>query len=355
MIESQSLTAKANIEQASLRGKTGLDSILRNLRGAEKIILFYLTYLTLEAMLFPLSLAERVTATILNVGTSAVLTLLARYRRNEFASTAVNMGRQDKSTQTWTSKARVHSRSLWHSLDPAPHSKLLATIRDWFPAVLILLVYRESGLFFVPDPTHHLDYLFVGWDRVLLNNAWLLGLLNFTAPWLQRYLEFCYMLCYPLVPLGLGALYVRARRPAFTPGRSFSLEPAIDQFWTAVLLALFTCYALFPFFPSTPPRIFFHDLPGPAARPLFRELNFWILAHYGIECSVFPSGHVAAVTAVSLSVRHYWPRAGILFLIIAVSVAVSTVIGRYHYAADALTGGLIGVLAFIVSKRIHKA
>ncbi|PYV25080.1 MAG: hypothetical protein DMG24_09830, partial [Acidobacteria bacterium] len=132
-------------------------------------------------------------------------------------------------------------------------------------------------------------------------------------------------------------------------------ERAIDQFWTTVLGALFTCYALFPLFPSTPPRALFHDLPGPAVQPLFRQINLWILGQYGIESSVFPSGHVAAVTAVALSVRAHWPRAGVFFAIAAVSVAVATVVGRYHYAADALAGALIGIAAFLVSSRIHRS
>jgi len=34
---------------------------------------------------------------------------------------------------------------------------------------------------------------------------------------------------------------------------------------------------------------------------------------------------------------------------------VATVVGRYHYAADALAGALIGIAAFLVSSRIHRS
>jgi membrane-associated phospholipid phosphatase len=121
-----------------------------------------------------------------------------------------------------------------------------------------------------------------------------------------------------------------------------------------VLLALFWCYLLFPLFPSTPPRSFFHDLPGPAARPLFRKTNFWILEQYGIQSSVFPSGHVAAVTATALTLRSYLPRAGLAFLTAAASIAAATVYGRYHYAADALAGATIGFAAFLSASYIHR-
>jgi membrane-associated phospholipid phosphatase len=45
---------------------------------------------------------------------------------------------------------------------------------------------------------------------------------------------------------------------------------------------------------------------------------------------------------------------GAFFLIAALSVAVATVYGRYHYTADALAGALIGAAAFLVSTRLHR-
>jgi membrane-associated phospholipid phosphatase len=56
-----------------------------------------------------------------------------------------------------------------------------------------------------------------------------------------------------------------------------------------------------------------------------------------------------------LAVRAYRPRLGILFSIAALSVAAATVYGRYHYLADAVAGVLVGVAAFAVSSRIHRA
>ena len=92
---------------------------------------------------------------------------------------------------------------------------------------------------------------------------------------------------------------------------------------------------------------------GPVRHGVIRG-NLWILGHYGIESSVFPSGHVAAVTAVCLSIRRHWPSGGVPFVIAAASVAVATIIGRYHYAADALAGAFIGSMAFLISKAVHQ-
>ena len=317
------------------------------LRVSEKLVLIYLTYVSMAAPFYRVWVTQGLTVAVLNFLASGVITLLSKYSAD---SGSVKLAGSPP-TGSLKDMLRGFRLAEWSVGD---RSAFLATIRDWFPAVLILLAYRESGLLFFPDSTHRLDYLFVRWDHALLENRWVLGALDAGAPWLERYLEFAYSLCYPLVPLGLGALYVLREWPRLAPGGQFDADRAIDRFWTTVLLAQFTCYALFPLFPSTPPRVFFHDLPGPAVQPLFREMNFWILGQYGIQSSVFPSGHVAAVTAVALSVRAYWPRAGVFFGIAAVSVAVATVVGRYHYAADAAAGALIGIAAFLVSTRLHR-
>ena len=226
----------------------------------------------------------------------------------------------------------------------------LAAAADLFPALLILVAYRESGLLLTPDPAHHLDYVFIQWDRVLLHNPFVQAVLQAGAPWLQHYLEFAYLLCYPLVPLGVAAIHYRGAQPE-APSRRHRALPqaparAMDDFWATVLLATLFCYAVYPFFPLTPPRVLFGDVPGPHVEPLLRKWNFWLLDHYSVQACIFPSGHVAAVTAVALAVRKHAPRLGALFLFLAASVALATVYGRYHYAADAVAGALVGVTAY---------
>ena len=247
-----------------------------------------------------------------------------------------------------------------------PRNRIASPLRDWLPALLLLLAYRESGLFIKADPAHRLDHLFILWDQRILHSPWVEGPLYACAPWLQHYLELCYLLCYPLVPLGFAALYLT--RPALAvqsepKGRSrgggiysqpLALSAMFDKFWTTVLLAALFCYAIYPVFPLIPPRVLFNDVPGPPVLPLLRHLNLWVLDRLSVQACVFPSAHAAAVTATALAVRAYRPRLGILFCFAALSVAAATVYGRYHYAADAVAGVLVGVAALAVSSRIHK-
>lgn len=282
----------------------------------------YFTYMTVEVLLFPLSIRERAVVVIMNMVACVTLLVLERNAASQ-------------------------------------RSRFLAVVSDWLPCILILVAYREAGMLFVPDPSHRLDYLFVRWDELLLNNSWVTGALAVGSPWLERYLEFSYFLCYPVVPLGVATLYLA--RADVAPGlgpanaalkggaRDRRRDLAIDHYWTAVLIAALSCYLLFPLFPLTPPRELFHDLPGPGSASGLRGLNHWLLNRYAVGASLFPSGHVASATAAALAIRRYAPRAGLLFLLVAGSIALATVYGRYHYAADALAGAVVGVLAYLVA------
>jgi membrane-associated phospholipid phosphatase len=196
--------------------------------------------------------------------------------------------------------------------------------------------------------------VFIRFDDIILKNAWVIQALEFGAPWLQRYLEFSYFLCYPIVPLGLASLYLVRRKPMPGSATGRPYGPAMEHFWTAVLLASFTCYLLFPLFPLAPPRELFDDVPGPRVAPLLRGMNHWLLGKYAVGASLFPSAHVAATTAMALTIRRYLPRFGWLFVTVAASIALATVYGRYHYAADALAGTLVGIGAYAVSNRFTR-
>jgi membrane-associated phospholipid phosphatase len=105
---------------------------------------------------------------------------------------------------------------------------------------------------------------------------------------------------------------------------------------------------LMPHFPVDAPRFAFAGEDLPAVDTVFRRMNLWILNHWDIRSSVFPSGHVAAAFSAALAMRLAAPArrrlAGAL-LTIAVLVWMNTVYGRYHYAADGLAGLAVSVTA----------
>jgi membrane-associated phospholipid phosphatase len=80
-----------------------------------------------------------------------------------------------------------------------------------------------------------------------------------------------------------------------------------------------------------------------------RAFNLWILQRGSIQANTLPSAHVAITGACALSLLRLGPLwAGVVFLWIAVSIALGAVSGRYHYALDAILGFLVAGTAMLV-------
>ena len=145
-------------------------------------------------------------------------------------------------------------------------------------------------------------------------------------------LELAYLLVYAMVPLGVVALYMA--------GASNQLS----RYWAVVLTACFTSYAMLPWLQTRPPRVIENLLPAsdawtaPDDRAPLRRLNLAILRSSSNQVNTLPSGHVAAALAVALMVLASAPATGLAFLAVTIGIALSTVVGRYHYTVDTLAG-----------------
>jgi len=208
-------------------------------------------------------------------------------------------------------------------------SLLFSVLRDWYPAPLMLLAYRQMGWFAPPRHSHQLERAWVLWDRTLLNDWGLRAAIESLGPVLPAVLELSYLLVYATPLFSLAMLYTYRRR-----------ERA-DRFLTQFLLAILACYALFPYFPSEPPRTVFPGDLFPAVETVFRRWNWRLLGGYGIHTAVFPSAHVAGGFAAAFGMLRLLgerPWVGRFLAVLAVLIATAVVYGRYHYLADALAG-----------------
>jgi membrane-associated phospholipid phosphatase len=79
------------------------------------------------------------------------------------------------------------------------------------------------------------------------------------------------------------------------------------------------------------------------------------LGRLSVQACVFRSGHAAAVAATAWAVRTYRPRLGVLFCVLALGIAAATVYGRCHYTAEAVAGVCVGVVGFMISRRISSS
>ena len=90
----------------------------------------------------------------------------------------------------------------------------------------------------------------------------------------------------------------------------------------------------------------------PSSPGLIRGLNVRVLGVVSNQLNTFPSGHAAASLATALAVGARLPLAGFALGLLALAIAIGSVVGRYHYAADALAGIALALIAFVMSRLV---
>lgn len=216
---------------------------------------------------------------------------------------------------------------------PPPASSIL---RDWIPAALIPVAYQLGGCFF-SRPNEVLQRRLLALDVRWLGRIrqWSIGESARRA--IALYHEVAYLLVYPMVPVGLGVLYL------------FGMRGHADLYWTTLLVPAYICYGLVAFLPTLPPRFLDDDpVADLAALSGTRRLNLWVLRQTGIGANTFPSAHVAASAGAALALLALVPAMGVVCLWIALSIAAATALGRYHYLADGLVALALCTVWFAV-------
>jgi membrane-associated phospholipid phosphatase len=216
--------------------------------------------------------------------------------------------------------------TMWAMARDVPRSLALDIL---LPAGCLLAGYWLSGLFFVA-PMVHLE-------RWLLRIDERTGVSRVAWPRLVRdYFELAYVLVYAVVPAGAVTLAIGGH------------ADVVPRFWSVVLLAEFFSYGMLPWVQTRPPRAIevTHDLSR--VKPALRRFNLALLGRASIQANTLPSGHAAGAAAAALAVTTVMPAAGVAFIVLAVSIAIATVIGRYHYIVDSVLGVVVAIAAWYV-------
>lgn len=221
-----------------------------------------------------------------------------------------------------------------------------SVLRDLAPWFLTLAAFREMNWFSPAVRDYHLELDWVRWDRLLLDDYGLRAAIESAGALAPFFLELSYALVYGIAGVSVWALFANGRRDR------------INTFWLAYLAGTLAAYALFPYFPSEPPRTVFPADDLPHYVTALRRFNLWIVNHYGIHASVFPSAHVSSAFSAAwgllatLPARRRW--IGWAMAVYGCSVAVATVYGRYHYAVDAAAGAALSGLGAAVAYRTRR-
>jgi membrane-associated phospholipid phosphatase len=212
-------------------------------------------------------------------------------------------------------------------------SRLVA--RDWVPLAYILIGYWLPASF-VEAPNEAFERTLLRLDRRWFGADGQVTFFLDQRRAVLELLEVAYLFCYPMVPIGFLCIYVSGARGE------------IDRFWICLLVAAFSSYGVLPWLATRPPRVTEH---GPVRiQSRTRAVNLYVLGRASIHLNTFPSGHAAASLATALAVAARLPWAGFLLGLIALGISVGSVVGRYHYAADALAGATLALLGFLISR-----
>jgi hypothetical protein len=203
----------------------------------------------------------------------------------------------------------------------------LSVVRDWIPGLYLLVGYWLSGAFYL-RPSPRFEAWLAAWDARVFDR-WGLSMVVRRLPRVAlECLELAYLSVYAMVPVGFALVYGWGSRES----------NEVDAYWTVVLVTGYICYGLLAWLPSRPPidRALYVDID--TRKVATRRVNLGLRRAASVRASTFPSGHVATAVAVALAAGAVVPGARIPLLVVAAGITTASVLGRYHYAVDAILG-----------------
>lgn len=186
-----------------------------------------------------------------------------------------------------------------------------------------------------------LDQSVIDLEARILGTQPTLWLERFVTPWLTEWMMFAYVIYIPLYPVICGLLW-----------RRFGQDAAETCFFT-VGLANVACDLGFILVPVAGPTWFMgKSYTVPLDGYLFTWLGELVRAKAHFPGGSLPSPHCAAATVLWGMTWKYHRGTFWALTPVILTLYVSTVYGRYHYLADAVTGVGLAVLVLAVAPRL---
>ena len=215
-------------------------------------------------------------------------------------------------------------------------SRALAVLREIYPALWLLVFWRELGIHCALVGSAMDDAVLAAFDRVVfgvnLNAVWAPLM---PAAWASELMQGIYFGYYASF-LGL-IVYLFSRR---------QLQVTRDTL-LRISITYAAAYVVYAIAPTVGPMAMgsFPRFAGPGAGGVFRALNDWLQANGDAAGTAFPSTHVAgAITLAWLAWRHCPRWCAWLLTVLALAVGPATVYTQNHFALDALSGAILGMV-----------
>jgi membrane-associated phospholipid phosphatase len=213
-------------------------------------------------------------------------------------------------------------------------------IRDWFPFLIILVMYYSL----YGDATHLLihrdrDAFLIGLDQRLFGFQASVALQRFITPSFTSWMKFSYGMHLLYIPLVAGFLYARRPRECFRNMMCGLVTVCLFGFLGYLFVpAVGPMFALRSQY--TVPLIQHNALIG-------RQAAFMDFAR--IQRDAFPSMHVGISFLILLYAG--WNSRKLFWILspFVISLWISTVYLRYHYLADCVAGLILAPLCFLLA------
>jgi membrane-associated phospholipid phosphatase len=218
-------------------------------------------------------------------------------------------------------------------------------IRDWFPFLVILLMYYSLW----GDATHLLvtrdrDAELIEWDQRLFGCQASVAIQRFISPPLTAWMELAYTFHLFNIPIVACFVYLRRSRERFR------------EMMAGVLVVTFFGLIGYLLVPAVGPLYTLRDqYTVPLSVPLEvvnRQIEFMDYAR--IKRDIFPSLHVGISFVVWMYAYRNSRRLFWILSPLVLSLFVSTVYLRYHYLVDVVAGLILAPLCFVLANWLFK-
>ena len=207
---------------------------------------------------------------------------------------------------------------------------------EFYPLFALVALYASIGAVNTAAGISH-DAAVQRWEQAVFGGqpardwirAW---------PWpaLSAILHTAYLSYYAILAAAPLALWTTGRRAA---ARRTAL---------VVMVTFYACYAVFLLFPVAGPRYVFARPHNAATAVLPAVLTQQLLDRGAAWGTAFPSSHVAAALAASVSAAQGWRALGLVLMPPAALLAAGTVYGQLHYALDAVAGAAVALAVLVL-------
>lgn len=215
-------------------------------------------------------------------------------------------------------------------------------VHTFYPVLLLVPLYTAIGLInrdLRLDAILANDAVVQRWEETVFG-----GQVSFTlirehpSVFWSGLLHLAYLAYYPII---LGGPLLVALRHGLAVAR-----PVVF----GTMIAYMVCYAVFLLFPVAGPYYAFPHPTGPVREVWSADLVYALLADGSSVGAAYPSSHVAATVATVWGAWRAWRGLGLALLVPTALLTVATVYCQMHYAVDAATGLLMGLVAGVAAQ-----